>query len=119
MPRPGASAAQALTTPIVKGSWPSGVGAERASLRAEIDPGGLATTYLFEYTTEADFRTKGFNGATKKPQTGVSIGNGRVLQLIGELVPATAYRFRVVAMKKVIDKSIVHEETLYARRKTL
>ena len=93
----GASSAQALTPPIVKGSWPTGVGTETANLRAEIDPGGLATTYIFEYTTEADFRTKGFIDATKVPQIGVCIGTGRVFQLIDELVPATAYRFRTVA----------------------
>ena len=93
----GVSSAQALTPPIVKGSWPTGVGTETATLRAEIDPGGLATTYLFEYTTEADFRTKGFIDATKVPQLGVSIGKGLVFQLIDELVPNTAYRFRAVA----------------------
>ena len=68
----GAPAAQAVTTPVltppvVTGSWPTAVGANRPTLRAEIDPGGLATTYLFEYTTEADFRAKGFVGATKIP----------------------------------------------------
>ena len=67
----GASAAQAQEEkPTVVGSWPTGVGAEVVNLRAEINSGGLATTYLFEYTTEADFRTKGFIGATKKPQPG-------------------------------------------------
>jgi hypothetical protein len=90
------AAEAALTAPVVVGTWPSAVGAESANLRAEIEPGGLATTYLFEYTTEATFRTKGFIGATKVPQTGVSIGTGLVLQHI-ELEPDTAYRFRVVA----------------------
>jgi hypothetical protein len=93
----GAPAAQALTTPIVKGSWPSGVGAETASLRAEIDPGGLATTYLFEYTSEAEFRTGGFIGAKKIPQTGVGIGTGLVVQRVSDLAPDTGYRFRVIA----------------------
>ncbi len=66
-------------------------------MRAEIDPNGFATTYLFEYTTEAKFRTQGFIGATKVPQTGVSIGNGLVAQRLDALTPDTAYRFRVIA----------------------
>jgi hypothetical protein len=91
-----APAAHALA-PINIGSWPSAVGANSVTLRAEIDPGGLATTYLFEYTTDASFRTKGFIGATKVPQTGISIGTGSVQQRVGDLAPDTTYRFRVVS----------------------
>ncbi len=91
-----APAAQAAA-PTVVGTWPSGVSTESVNLRAQIDPGDLPTTYLFEYTTEADFRLKGFTGATKFPQTGVGIGTGLVLKHLGELSAATAYRFRVVA----------------------
>jgi hypothetical protein len=89
--------AQAVAKPIIKGSWPAAVGANTATLRAEIDPNGLATTYLFEYTTEAEYRVKGFIGATKIPQLGVAIGTGSVQQRLGELEADTAYRFRVVA----------------------
>jgi hypothetical protein len=92
-----APAAQALTAPVVVGSWPAGVGANSANLRAEIDSGGLATTYLFEYTTEAEFRVKGFIGATKIPQTGIGIGTGTVQQRLGNLEADTSYRFRTVA----------------------
>jgi hypothetical protein len=92
-----APAAQAASAPIVVGTWPTGVSTESVNLRAQIDPGELPTTYLFEYTTEADFRLKGFTGATKFPQTGVGIGTGLVLKHLGELAPSTAYRFRVVA----------------------
>jgi hypothetical protein len=88
--------ASALAKPIVKGTWPAAVGATTATLRAEIDPNGLATTYLFEYTTEAEFRVKGFIGATKIPQTQIAIGTGSVQQRVGGLQPDTAYRFRVV-----------------------
>jgi hypothetical protein len=92
-----APATQALAKPVVKGSWPAAVGANTATLRAEIDPGGLATTYLFEYTTEAEYRVKGFIGATKIPQTQIAIGTGSVQQRLGGLQADTAYRFRVVA----------------------
>jgi hypothetical protein len=93
----GAASAQALTPPIVIGTWPTGVGTDTANLRAEFDSGGLATTYIFEYTTEADYRTKGFVDAIKVPQLGVSIGAGLVLQRVSGLQPDTAYRFRAVA----------------------
>jgi hypothetical protein len=93
-----APAAQAAPTkPIVAGSWPTGVSTESVNLRAEIEPGELPTTYLFEYTTEAKFRLKGFIGATKFPQVGVGIGTGLILKHLGELEAATSYRFRVVA----------------------
>jgi hypothetical protein len=93
-----APAAQAApTAPIVVASWPTAVTAESVNLRAEIESGELATTYLFEYTTEATFRLKGFVGANKFPQAAVGIGNGLILKHLGELEAATAYRFRVVA----------------------
>jgi hypothetical protein len=100
-----APAAATAAPPVVLGSWPSDVGTESVTLRAEIDPGGLATTYLFEYTTEADFRTKGFIGATKQPQLSVSIGKGLVFQRVRGLVPDTAYRFRAVAINSLDTKT--------------
>jgi hypothetical protein len=92
-----AAGAQAETPPTVTGSWPADVGTDSVNLRAQIEAGGLPTTYLFEYTTEAQFRAKGFIGAEKQPQLGVSIGTGSVQQHIGGLEADTAYRFRVVA----------------------
>jgi hypothetical protein len=92
-----APAAQAEGKPIVVGSWPTEVGSDSVNLRAQIEPNGLSTTYLFEYTTEADFRTKGFIGAEKQPQLAVGIGQGSVQQHLGELPPDIAYRFRVIA----------------------
>ena len=96
------------TRPIVKGSWPAAVGATTVTLRAEIDPGGLATTYLFEYTTEASFRSKGFNEATKIPQTGISIGTGSVQQRLGGLEPDTGYRFRAIATNNLGINEVIN-----------
>ncbi len=95
-----APAAQAAPKPIVIGSWPAAVGPETVTLRAEIDPNGFATTYLFEYTTEAEFRVKGFIGATKIPQIQIAIGTGTVQQRLGGLQADTAYRFRVVTSNR-------------------
>ena len=93
----GAPAARAATPPTVVGSYPTNVSTTSATMHAEIDSGEAATTYLFEYVTEADFRLKGFTGATKIPQTGISIANGLVFQRLINLEPNTGYRFRAVA----------------------
>jgi hypothetical protein len=94
----GAGAAQAA---VVTATWVTGIGTTSADLRAEINPQGQPTTYLFEYTTEATYRAKGFAGATKIPATGVSIGGGTVLQHTSGLEPETTYRFRAVANSAV------------------
>ncbi len=91
-----APAAQALP-PIVKATWVTSVGPSSADLRAEIDPSEQPTTYLFEYTTDAIYREKGFFGASKIPATGVSIAGGTVLQHTSGLKPETTYRYRAVA----------------------
>ena len=93
----GVSSAQAAP-PVVTATWVTDVGTTAANLRAEIDPSGQPTTYLFEYTSETDYRAKGFAGASRIPATGVAIGgNGTVLQHTAGLEPDTAYRFRAVA----------------------
>ena len=83
--------------PVVKGTWVTDVGTTAANLRAEIDPSGQPTTYLFEYTSESNYRAKGFSGASRIPVTGVSIGNGTVLQHTAGLEPDSGYRIRAVA----------------------
>ena len=80
-------------------TWVTGIGTTSADLRAEINPQGQPTTYIFEYTTDANYRAKGFAGATKIPATGISIGGGTVLQHTSGLEPETTYRFRAVAQQ--------------------
>jgi hypothetical protein len=92
----GASSAQAAP-PVVTGTWVTDVGITAANLRAEIDPSGQPTTYLFEYTSDLTYRAKGFAGASRIPATGVAIGTGTVLQHVAGLEPDTVYRFRAVA----------------------
>jgi hypothetical protein len=73
-------------------------------LRAEIDPNGFGTHYIFQYLTaaqyEADSPSERFSGATEAPIGGGEIGGGSIgeaeTSIIG-LTPDTAYRFRVVA----------------------
>lgn len=102
----GVSAARAEIKPIVEATWVTGVTTTSANLRAEINSGKVTTTYLFEYTTEANFRTKGFVGAARIPQVEVSIGTGSVFQHLVGLEPGTGYRFRVVATNSLGAKAV-------------
>jgi hypothetical protein len=85
-----------------------------ADLRAGIDPLGAPTAYRFEYLTQAAFEANGgsFSGpeaATSVPVPDGGVGSGgetggaeaAVVQPIGGLSPATAYRFRVVASNEI------------------
>jgi hypothetical protein len=85
-----------------------------ADLRARIDPFGAGTAYRFEYLTQAEFEANGgsFSGpdaAASVPVPDIGIGSGgetggaqaAVVQPIGGLSPATAYRFRVVATNEI------------------
>jgi hypothetical protein len=92
------TAAQAA---VVTATWVTGIGTTSADLRAEINPQGQPTTYIFEYTPEVIYRAKGFAGAAKIPATGISIGGGTVLQHTSGLQPETTYRFRAVANSAV------------------
>lgn len=90
----------------------SPIGTVRATLNAEINPEGKATTYHFEYVTQAEFETDGWSapGVVKTPESS-SIGSDFKLhpaqaqigcanpstEASSCLNPETEYRFRVVA----------------------
>lgn len=97
-----APAADAAGAPEVTAAWVTQVGTATANLRAEVDPGGIATTYRFEYTPEAAWLAKGFTGASKAPvgsEPGIGAGEDpvAVVQHIGGLATGSSYRYRVVA----------------------
>jgi hypothetical protein len=85
--------------PTVESLSFTNVSASEAQLRSKINPGSVPTSYIFEYTTDAQFEAKGFTGAQVAGEgqlpaisTGVEVAaNAEGLQ------PQTAYRFRVVA----------------------
>lgn len=90
--------------PAVLSESVSGTKTTSAVLRAEIDPRGFATQYVFQYETEAEYEANAagdrFAGAREAPIGGGQIGSGGVGQVataVARLVPGTAYRFRVVA----------------------
>lgn len=98
---PGAAAAAG--PPQVASTWTTGVSAAAASLHAEVNPGGLATTYRFEYIAASpDYQAHGFEHALKQPAGApAGLGSGaagvEALQQVGALSAATTYHYRVAA----------------------
>jgi hypothetical protein len=78
-----------------------GVEPTSAIFKAEINPNGEATSYLFEYVSEAEFEAGGFANATQLPVGGEFIGTGttsvEAQQEATGLVPRTTYHVRAVA----------------------
>jgi hypothetical protein len=97
-----APAARASGPPLITESFITDVTASSANLHALINANGLASTYRFEYVTQAAFEVSGYASATKAPPSGAAfIGSGTsalaVAQHLGGLAPQTAYRYRTVA----------------------
>jgi hypothetical protein len=102
----GPPIAQAAGKPQVLESWVEEVHASSANLRARINPNGSSTTYRFEYVTQAAFEQSGYATVTKAPPSGAApLGSGTTTLSVSQsltpplhhLLPATAYRYRVVA----------------------
>ncbi len=88
----GATLAMATAPVISVGSTKAQPLSTEATLSAAIDPGGLETTYRFEYGTTTAY------GQSTAPRT-IKAGSGPVAvkaSLFG-LTPATTYHFRVLA----------------------
>jgi hypothetical protein len=73
-----------------------------ALLRGQVDNGGTATTYRFEYVTQAGFEADqpdGFAHAASTPAAPLSGGFGErdVSAVVSGLVPDTTYRYRLRA----------------------
>ncbi|HET6998708.1 MAG TPA: hypothetical protein VFI03_08970, partial [Solirubrobacterales bacterium] len=67
-------------------------GAEDATLRATVDPGGLASDYHFEYGT-----TTAYGEQTDEESLAASFEPTQVSAQISGLAPGTTYHYRVVA----------------------
>jgi len=94
-------------TPTLGATWSTDVVATSARLHAEVDPGGAATTYSFEYLTEVAYDANQaagrdpFAGALRSPAGAEAIGGdeglAHVSRIVATLAPATGYRYRIVA----------------------
>src|SRR6478609_6381042 len=75
--------AQGAGPPQIGSTWATDVSASAATVNAEVNPEGAATTYRFEYIAEGpDFGAHGFEHAEKQPSgapIGLGSGTGDVL----------------------------------------
>ena len=83
-------------------SWSGGPDSQPTlSLRGRVNPEGAATTYRFEYVTQAQFDASGFAQAASVPVDGASAGHGvsnlSVEQIVAGLDPTAVYHYRLVA----------------------
>jgi hypothetical protein len=97
------AAAGAAGPPQVGETWTTEVSAGSATFNGELNPEGSATTYRFEYATDAAFQEKEFTGAAKAPAgTSKSAGAGSSLIVVSPvhvsaLRSATLYHYRLSA----------------------
>jgi DNA-binding beta-propeller fold protein YncE len=79
----------------------SDVSARAATLNAELNPGGAATSWHFEYVEEDVFQASGFANATKVPVPAAQMDAGTAFLPISTglsgLEPGTRYRYRLIA----------------------
>ncbi len=96
-----------VAVPLLTGESSADVTATSAKLAGEVDPRSLAgeaeTEYWFEYTTETQFAREGFAGAarTAAGTLAPSFDAVPVTAEVQNLVPNTAYRYRLVAKNAV------------------
>jgi hypothetical protein len=107
---------ESLPSAAILSAGASAVTADSATLEAEINPLGDATTYHFEYLTQADYEANlaegidgfsGAHGATSVPLPAASIGAGESPVLVSQhlqgLSVSTVYRYRVVVSNAVSE----------------
>ncbi len=83
-----------FTPLVVGGDSFSGVGAGSVTLNAEIDPGGRAVDYHFEYGT-----SEAYGSLTPEVEVEHGYSTIHVHQQVSGLTPSTQYHFRVVAVE--------------------
>lgn len=94
-----------LHEPVVESESVTQVGFKSATLKAQVNPKGSATSYFFEYLTDAAYQANEpanrFAGSSKGPIGGGKLGNGQGSVLasaeVSGLIPGALYHYRVVA----------------------
>jgi hypothetical protein len=76
-----------------------------ALLKGSVDPGGLATTYSFEYVDQASFEASVFAGATSTPASALAPVSGArpARAAVAGLAPDTTYHYRLRAHNSAGD----------------
>jgi hypothetical protein len=117
----GSGTAQAAGPPSIVTAWSSQVFSSSARLSAQINPNGTSTAYHFDYITKAAYEANGgnFTGASRIPiASDTSIGSGSspvtATQLLSNLAPDTAYRYRVVTNPPAAAPDTAHLFTTQA-----
>lgn len=97
----GGDSSFATLGPRVSGEAVSEIGDSSAKLEGLVNPRGEATTYHFQYVSDAGFQESGYAGAISVPTGGASAGAGSadvpVAQQLSGLGPGTTYHFRLLA----------------------
>jgi hypothetical protein len=87
--------------PRISAATASQIASTSATAQGLVNPDGVATTYVVEYVSEADFAEGEWVKATSVPAGGEAIGAGVVdvalAQQLSGLSPSTTYHFRIVA----------------------
>jgi hypothetical protein len=105
-------------TPAISATWVTDVTATSASLHAQVNPEGLATSYRFEYLTEAQYQDnppgESFAEAERAPPfVEAGLGSGEApqtaVQHLASLAPDTAYRYRIVATNSAAPTGVEGE----------
>ena len=87
--------------PEVRAQTTTGVGETEAVLKAELNPDALETSYHFQYTTQAAYKARGYEGAANVPVPDAELPQGGAFVSVSEpvegLEAGADYHFRLVA----------------------
>jgi hypothetical protein len=101
---PGADKTLQTLGPLIAATWAQGVGFTEATLKAQIDPEGAATTYRFQYGDQGPCDANPCTETSALP-----VGADSTLHTVGTVLeglkPGTVYHYRVLAESSVaLDK---------------
>jgi hypothetical protein len=86
------------TGPVIAAAWATNVVRTEATLKAQINPEAQATSYRFEWGTDASYGSE-----TAESAVGSDSSQHTVSNALGGLQPGTTYHYRVVATNSVAE----------------